>query len=411
MLKMKKISVGELKPGMVYDKPIYVDRNNMLILANSPIKDTDIKKLISWGITEVETAGVMVKKIEMNSVSSPPNETPVEKVIEKTTEKVTASNSESEKKIVSDYNDLLKKRKILIEVHNYARSAVEDVYKAIQNNSSFVTHELEEAVHTMVKLLKENSNVFLFLYGLDEGKNYTLTHAVNVTFYSLIIGIALKYSPLKLNDLGLGTLLIDAGMMKLPAYIIHKSSDLTEQEFNQIKTHPLLGYKAVKELGKTKENSALISLQHHEQFDGKGYPRGLRGNDIDEYARIAAIADSYEAQISNRSYRKKVYFYHAMRNLLSSGVNKFDPVILRIFLSRMSVYPIGSIVELNDGTIGIIIGSVPEKPLRPIIKLIFDKDRKRITNTTIISLLSESSLYIISALDETQVGINLFDVL
>jgi HD-GYP domain-containing protein (c-di-GMP phosphodiesterase class II) len=167
----------------------------------------------------------------------------------------------------------------------------------------------------------------------------------------------------------------------------------------------------LKDLGKIKENSAIISLQHHEQFDGKGYPRGLRGNDIDEFARIASIADSYEAQISNRSYRKKVYFYHAMRNLLSSGVNKFDPVILRVFLSRMSVYPIGSIVELNDGMAGIIIGSVPEKPLRPIIKLIFDKDRKRIHDTVIINLLTEASLFIVKALDESEVGINIFDVL
>lgn len=404
MAKMRKISVEELRPGMVYDKPIYVDSNNMLITANSPIKESDIKKLMTWGITEVETSGVLVKRVEMG-------EEKVESSATTETTPAKASDIDHEKKIVSDYNELLKKRKSLIEVHTRARNAVEAVHKAIRNNAPFETRDLEDAVQSIVKLLKENSNIFLFLYGLDEGKDYTLTHSVNVTFYSLIIGIALKYNPVKLNDLGLGTLLIDAGMIKLPVYIIHKQSNLTDQEFNQIKTHPLLGYKSLKEFGRIKESSAIISLQHHEQFDGKGYPRGLRGNDIDEFARIAAIADSYEAQISNRSYRKKVYFYHAMRNLLSSGVNKFDPVILRLFLSRMSVYPIGSIVELNDGAIGIIIGSVPEKPLRPIIKVIFDKERHRIENTTIISLLSESSLYIVRALDEAEVGINIFDVL
>lgn len=406
MAKMRKISVEELRPGMVYDKPIYVDSNNMLITANSPIKESDIKKLMTWGITEVETSGILIKRMELNEEASPEKEeAPAE------TAPVKYSDSDSEKKIVSDYNELLKKRKSLLEVHNRARNAVDVAYKAIRNNAPFDTRDLEDAVQSIAKLLKDNSNIFLFLYGLDEGKDYTLTHSVNVTFYSLIIGIALKYNPVKLNDLGLGTLLIDAGMIKLPVYIIHKQSNLTDQEFNQIKTHPLLGYKALKELGRIKENSAIISLQHHEQFDGKGYPRGLRGNDIDEFARIAAIADSYEAQISNRSYRAKVYFYHAMRNLLSSGVNKFDPVILRLFLSRMSVYPIGSIVELNNGAIGIIIGSVPEKPLRPIIKVIFDKERHRIETTTIISLLSESSLYIVRALDEAEVGINIFDVL
>jgi HD-GYP domain len=402
MPKMKKIPVEELRPGMVYDKPIYVDNNNMLISAKTPIKESDIKKLMTWGIIEVETAGTLIKRIEQGVewISDRGDKRP-EKPLD----------TENEKKIVTDYNELLKKRKSLIEVHNRARNAVDIAYKAIKKNMPFETRDLEDAVQGIVRLLKENSNIFLFLYGLDEGKDYTHTHSVNVAFYALIIGTALKYSPIKLNDLGLGMLLIDAGMVKLPVYIIHKQSNLTDQEYNQIKTHPLLGYKALKELGKIKESSAIISLQHHEQFDGKGYPRGLRGNDIDEFARIAAIADSYEAQISNRSYRKKVYFYHAMRNLLSSGVNKFDPVILRVFLSRMSVYPIGSIVELNDGSIGIIIGSGPEKPLRPILKLIFDKDRKRIENTVIISLLTEASLYIIRALDESEVGINIFDVL
>lgn len=402
MSKMKKILVEELKPGMMFDKPIYVDSNNMLISANTPVKETDIKKLMTWGITEVETAGILVKRVE-------PERGKILGKINGKPEK--AGDFDKEKKILTDYNELLKKRKNLIEVHGRARNAVEAVHKAIKNNIPFETRDLEDSVQAIIRLLRENSNIFLFLYGLDEGKDYTLTHSVNVTFYSLIIGMALKYSPIKLNDLGLGTLLIDAGMIKLPVYIIHKQSNLTDAEYNQIKTHPLLGYKVLKELGKIKESSAMVSLQHHEQFDGKGYPRGLRGNDIDEFARIAAIADSYEAQITNRSYRKKVFFYHAMRNLLSSGVNKFDPVILRVFLSCMSVYPIGSIVELNDGSIGVIIGSVPEKPLRPIIKLVFDKERMRIEKTVIINLLTESSLYIARALDEAEVGINIFDVL
>ncbi len=275
----------------------------------------------------------------------------------------------------------------------------------------FDTEELEQSVENIIMLLKENSNVFLFLYGLDEGKDYLVMHSVNVTFYALIMGLALKYPPHRLKELGMGTLLIDAGMTKIPVYIIHKQSNLTEQEFKQIKTHPLHGYKALRQLADINENIAIVSLQHQEQFDGKGYPRGIKGNEIHEYARIAAIADSYEAQISNRSYREKVDFYHAMRNLLSTGVNKFDPVILRVFLSRMSVYPIGSIVELNDKSIGIIIGSIPEKPLRPIIKLIFRAEGNKLEDTMILNLLDQTSFYITKVLNEKEVGINIFDVL
>jgi len=393
MAKMRKILVEELRPGMVFNKPVYVDNSNMLVSANSSITEDDIKKLMKWGVSEVETAGIMVKSdAAAGSVAMPvPND--------------------SVQIIISDYNELLKKRKKLLETHTLARKAIDAVYASIRASREFNTADLENAVFNIVDILKENNNVFLFLYGLDEGKDYTITHSVNVCFYSLLIGIALQYNNQKLNDLGMGTILIDAGMAKIPIYIVHKQSNLTDQEFKQIKMHPLLGYRALKELGKIKESSAIISLQHHEQYDGKGYPRGLKGNEIDEFARIAAIADSYEAQISTRSYRKSTYFYHAMRNLLSSGVTKFDPVILRVFLSRMSVYPIGSIVELNDGSVGIVIGSIPEKPLRPIIKMIFDKDGKRISQMEIVNLLNEASLYIVKALNESDVGINIFEAI
>ncbi|MBN2077545.1 MAG: DUF3391 domain-containing protein, partial [Spirochaetes bacterium] len=121
MAKMRKISVEELKPGMVYDKPIYVDSNNMLITSNSPIRESDIKKLMTWGITEVETAGVLVKKVDVPDEKTPdaPAAVPAERPKEK------PLDSESEKRIVTEYNDLLKKRKSLIEVHSRARNAVD----------------------------------------------------------------------------------------------------------------------------------------------------------------------------------------------------------------------------------------------------------------------------------------------
>ncbi|PKL41279.1 MAG: hypothetical protein CVV44_01195 [Spirochaetae bacterium HGW-Spirochaetae-1] len=387
MAEMRKVPVEDLKPGMIYDQPLYVDSSNMLVAANVAIQENDIKKLMTWGVSEIETAGSLIN--ESKGLSS----------------------IDSGKKIVEEYNNLLKKRKQLIGIHQKARKTVEEAYTHIRREEPFELIDIENAVIDIIKILIESRNVFLFLYGLDEGKDYLVTHSVNVTFYSLIMGLALKYPMKTLKELGIGTMLIDSGMVKMPVYIIHKQSNLTEQEFKQIKTHPLHGYKAIRQLGQLNERIANVCLQHHEQFDGKGYPRGLKGNEISEFARIASIADSYEAQISKRSYRQRVFFYHAMRNLLSSGVNKFDPVILRIFLSQMSVYPVGSIVELNDSTKGIIIGSIPEKPLRPIIKLIFDKSGNRVQDTVIVNLLDKTSLYIIKALDESEVGINIFDVL
>ncbi len=392
---MKKIPVEELKPGMRFDKPVYIDSNNMLVGANVTIKESDIKRLMKWGISEIETLG---------NISSSEDDM-------RFTQKIDASISADAKKIVDQYSILLLKRKELMDIHREACRVVGDVYNAIKNDEMFTTDSIEGAAKNIIRLMEEDNNIVLFLYGLEEGKNYLVAHSVNVTFYALLIGTALKYTQDKIRELALGTLLIDAGMVKMPAYISYKQSNLSDHEFNLIKTHPLHGYRLIKQLGKIREKSALVGLQHHEYFDGKGYPRGLKGNQIDEYARIAAIADSYEAQISSRSYREKQSFYHAMKNLLSSGVNRFDPVILRVFLSKMSVYPIGSLVELNDGGVGLVIGSVPKKPLRPIIKLIFDSEKNRLSDLIIINLLEETALFVNRVLDEKEAGVSLLDVL
>ncbi len=380
---------------MRFDRPVYIDSNNILVDSNVSIKESDIKKLKNWGVSQIETAGAIIS-------------TEADMKLE---ERIESQFSADVRCIVDEYNTLLKKRRDLIDVHRRACGEVEKAHTAIKANEKFGLEGLSAVLDDIIKVLGESPNIFIFLYGLDEGKNYLVVHSVNVTFYALIIGIALKYTPEKLKELGLGTLLIDAGMLKIPPYIIHKQSNLTDQEFNLIKTHPLHGYRALKQLGTVGEKVAIVGLQHHESYDGRGYPRGLKGHQIDEYAKIAAIADSYEAQITNRSYRKRQYFYHAMRNLLSSGVNRFDPVILKVFLSRMSVYPIGSMVRLNDGSVGIVVGSISQKPLRPIVKLVFDREGTRVTDTRMVNLLEEISLYIVKALEEEEAGVNFLDVL
>lgn len=388
MTEMRKIPVEELKPGMTFNKAVYIDRENIFVEPNIPITENDIKKVMRWGVSEVETTGEIIKTGELGKDAGVKSD-----------------------EVIRKYEHLLSLRKRIIEVHGNACDTIDRIYTAIRKDHEIDFSGIEKVVLDIIAILKENSNVFLFLNGLEDNRNYLVSHSVNVTFYALIIGEAMNYSDEQLLELGMGTILIDTGMTKVPVYITHKQSNLTDNEFQMIKAHPLHGYKSLILFPDLNERIANISLQHHEQFDGKGYPRGLKGKEIDEYARIAAIADSYEAQISNRSYRKKTGAYHAMKNLLASGVNKFDSDILKIFLSRMSVYPIGSLVELNDKYTGIVIGSVAEKPLRPIIKLIFDENKKKIEDTRIVNLLEDTSKYITRVMNEEEAGINIFDVL
>ncbi|MBN1501887.1 MAG: HD-GYP domain-containing protein [Spirochaetes bacterium] len=386
---MKRILVSELQPGMRFTKPVYIDKNNMLAGANVSIKDTDLKRLNKWGIKEVETDGdlILVKGGQHHE------------------------HSQEVETILDNYNKLILLKERLVDIHDNACKTVIKTHTAIRNNRIFPTTELEKAADDIFSLIYENQNVFLFLYGIEHHHDAVAVHSVNTTFYAMLIGMNMKYTKAKMKDLALGTLMINSGMVQIPAYIMHKESELTDREYNQIKTHPILGYQVLKKLGNYPETSALVSMQHHEQFDGKGYPRGLKGTEISEYARIASIADNYEALLEKRSYRDKQFFYHAMKQLVSSGSQKFDPVILRIFISILSIYPIGSIVELNKRGIGIVIGSVPNKPMRPIIKLVVDQDGNRFRDLEIVNLLDDNDLYIVRTINEEESGIKISDEL
>jgi HD-GYP domain-containing protein (c-di-GMP phosphodiesterase class II) len=389
---MNKFPVEKLKPGMRFTLPVYMDQNNMLVGANVPLKEGDIKRLQKWGMKEILTDGVPTE-------AAPVVFSPIE------------GEGADLGQIFTDYTNLIRMRDEIARVHLDAYNAVQKAHLAVRNNRLFVTTELEKSAEEIISILMKNKNAFLFMYDSTEEKDSLASHSVNVTFYAVLIGLTMKFPKVKLIELALGTLMINIGMVQIPVYITHKQSSLTDHELNQVKTHPILAYQAMKKYGNFAEKSALVSLQHHEQYDGKGYPRGLKGIEIDECSRIAAVADNYEALLGRRSYREKQFFYQAMKQLVASGARKFDPVILKIFISVLSVYPVGSIVEVNKGGIGIVIGSNIQRPMRPIVKMVRNEDGQPIRDLILVNLSTDQTLFITKTLDEKEAGISVTDVL
>lgn len=387
---MKRISLQELKQGMRFTKPVFIDSSNMLVGANVPLKEDDIKRLMKWGIAEVQTDGELMLAHEIGGKTE---------------------LSAQYIKILDDFNLLLSLKDRFVEIYEKSCSEITKIHTAIRNSRNFSPNEVQKCVTSLTELLVQNRNIFLYTVGLDYNKDHLVVHAVNTSIYALIIGIGLKYDLEKMIQLGTGTMLLNAGMVQIPGYILNKENNLSERELTQIKMHPVQGYQALKSLGGLNEESATISLQHHEQYNSLGYPRKLKGIDISEFARIATVADNYEALVEDRSYRPRSYYYKAMKELVSSGSGKFDPVILRVFISVLSVYPIGSLVLLNNQKIGIVVGSFQNNPMRPVIKLLRDEKGNRIKGIEIVNLLEEQKLYIVNTLDEEEAGVNLSEAL
>ncbi len=378
-MEMRKLRVEELKPGMVFDKAVYIDMNNILVPAMVPLKEEDLSRLINWGIEEVETAGVMVKR---GGEEEPKRSSIKEKVKELTDlMEVEKGAEELELKSIEElYDDLV--------------SMVEDVFEKIRNGVGYDKKKITNAIDQLIEQVRKNKNKALEICAAEHEGKYIFTLAVTVTLLAIVTGISLNYQKPRLIPLGVGALLHDIGMVRVPSYITEKSGALTPDEYNRVKTHPIYGYRIItKELELTNE-IATIALQHHEAYDGTGYPRKSKGDDISEFAKIVGICDVYAAMTRKRSYRDEELSYNAMKTILGEANRKFDPQIVKVFLSNMAIHPVGSIVQLNNNIIGRVVSANPELPLRPKIAIIIDEFGDKLQEEKIIDLQERTNLFI-----------------
>ena len=237
--------------------------------------------------------------------------------------------------------------------------------------------------------------------------NPMIAHAVHAACYGIHLGKALNFSRPRLQEVCLSLLLMDSGMTRLPMDLYTTKKDLEDQEKNAIRTHPLIGYKMLLNDARVKASLAVVALQHQESFNGKGYPQGLSGGQIDVMARIARIVDTYSAQLEERPYREAKLPYDAMKNLLSLGTEQYDPKLLRAFLGCMGMYPLGSLIELSTGQIGLVVGANAEKPLRPVLRLMRDEKQLPYSGLSFLDLMEYTQVYIVRAISEKESGVDL----
>jgi|GEM_PF-198759 len=434
-----KIKVSDLEVGKIYPSPIYLDETNIVIPANVPIKQSDIDRMKRWKIEEVQYEipdKISQKDENVNKTNSSNNE------INKNNQKgkTMDSNKQNDEKLtpekrkellakalklytkdISEIEKNVKETKKtqedlsikLIKSYNDFTKRLNELFFDIRKGSIVSHNAVEQLTQDIINLVKSNKYELLsFIYNYsDENIPYLVMHSINVTIYSAVIGIALEYPSFKLNQLVKGTLFHDCGMLTINQEILQKEGKLTNEEFNIIRQHPIIGNKLLNQkLGFTSE-VANIALEHHERYNGSGYPYGLKGDEISNFGKVVAIADSYDAMTQKRSYKSKYMSSIAIKNVLLAAKNLYDPNILRTFLSIMSIYPIGSLVQLNNGAIGLIIRSNPKLPLRPVVKIIMDEFGEKVSEKYEIDLEESNSLYITQTLDPKEFNIELSDIL
>ncbi|HEY9594366.1 MAG TPA: HD domain-containing phosphohydrolase [Spirochaetia bacterium] len=370
---MKSIKTSDLRDGMKFDKPVYMDGDNVFVPPGIPIRQKDIDRLLRWEVAEVRTDGSLV-------VDAPK---PLEPTVD-----------------LSGFKDLPAGDKANLDAYLRAIDEYEHISEAAARGEEIDRAKVDATVNLILEKVKDNRNemVQLILMGGRMERKIS-AGAINTTILAAIMGTVLKFTSHRLIQLATGALLHDIGMVKVPKTILKKKEKLTPDELNQIRTHPIHSYRIVSKELKYPEEIGVIALQHHERWDGQGYPRKLRGEDINLAARIVAVADSYIAMINNRPHRNSMIGYSAMKSVLNDNGSHFDPKILKVFLESMGIYPIGSIVQLNNSAIGRVVETHTEAPLRPAVELIIDEYGNKRTEREVVDLLARKGVFIVKAVD------------
>lgn len=272
------------------------------------------------------------------------------------------------------------------------RQTIDDFAKC----STLDVQDISGAVTDILGEIMDNKAVQVSLNDISATDDYTFSHSVSTTVYSLLLARELNYSVTMMEHLAVGTLLHDIGKVFLNKEILFKEKELTQEEFEYVKGHTILGYQSLRKYASMPEVARLISLQHHERVDGTGYPRGLSEEEMHEFAKVVSIADVYDALTTDRCYRKKWSNEKAVNYLIECSGTKFDTKLVGIFIQQIAIYPNGSMVRLSDDTYAIIKDQNRSMPLRPIVRVIADKYGNDIA-TYELDLLKELSVTIVES--------------
>lgn len=239
----------------------------------------------------------------------------------------------------------------------------------------------------------ENGSIsFVNLNSLETYDQLTYIHSIDVALLAVVIGIQMGYAQEALYNLALAALLHDWGKLSVPSEILNKPSGLTLSEFGQIKQHPIYGERMLRLGSKLPAEVVKVVRQHHERWDGKGYPDGLKGENIHCNAQIVALADVFDALTEDRPYRRALPPYHALE-IIFSGINKsFSPDVVSAFRNCLDIYPENSTVTLNTGEIGIVIAVSLEMPTRPTIRVVYNQQGNVVNEEKILDLRKDLTL-------------------
>lgn len=256
---------------------------------------------------------------------------------------------------------------------------------------SIDTNDAKAVVSDLVTTITNNVNTALWLTSLRNRTEEGAAHCLNTSILSVAFARHLGYSHDQMQLVGLGALLHDIGFARTPKSILEKPGELTDKEYATVKKHPRDGHAVLKLTHQIPDEALDIVLHHHERLDGSGYPDGLKGEELGEMVRVVAIADAYDSMTSERVYRKAIAPQDALTTLHKRAAEEFGQSLMEEFIKCVGIYPIGSLVLLNTGALGVVVSSNPDARLKPLILMVRDEQGRDLYPRKLVNLATLSA--------------------
>lgn len=340
---MRKIPIEYIRDGQILQRSVYNKSGHILINQGEKLDASLIHKLKSLGVISVY-------------IQDQYSHHEVEEIIKPQLRSKFLSNN-------------LKLSKLFIEksvspqtsnINKKANSLIADI-------NSFLDDVTQDALNS--------KDVLNNLISVSTYDDCTFEHSLNVMILSIALANGLKMQTNEIKKIALGCLLHDFGKLYVPLEIINKKGKLDPEEFNIIKNHPVKGYEFLTYCTNLSIAERIIALSHHEKWDGTGYPYGKNKEDIHLNGRICSICDVFEALTADRAYRKGIKPNEALKYIMGNGNILFDYELVKIFVSSINIYPVGTMVLLSNGCEG-VVEQVNETLMRPTIKVFCENSQK-----------------------------------
>lgn len=287
--------------------------------------------------------------------------------------------------------------------YDEASTYIGEVFNALRNRKGFNPETGFEIINKIVAVNYPQDPVLSLALHRDDWQKYVIYHPVNVAVFAIKIADHLGFERAKQVEIGMAGLLHDVGMAAVPDSVLFKQGRLNDDETKIFRQRPNLSSKILRQISPEYAYLAECAAQVYERIDGSGYPRGLKADEMHEYAQIIGLLDMYESLIHTRPQRGKLTPFAAVKEIINSSKSHFRKEYLKAVLSVFTAFPIHSYVRLNSDAIGKVIEIYPDQPFRPKIQIVYDSQKRKVLTEKIVALPEDPLLHIVDSISEKEI--------